>query len=98
MLPLSDVQSTNLQLLYTIRVGLASDPVDTCRKYGLDAEHAARLSSLDPEQMWNQVCAIGHTSLFVPRSDLLTLIDAPHALAATLAAAHPALPSQTLEA
>lgn len=94
--PLSDVQSTNLQLLYAIRLGMECDLVGTCRKFGLHANQAERLRSMTAEELWTLVHAIGQTSLFVPRSDILALIDAPAMLVATLAAAHPPSPTPAL--
>ena len=39
-LHLSDVQSTNLQLLHVILVGAQRDLVETCRKFHLHATQA----------------------------------------------------------
>ena len=90
---LTDVQSTNLQILYSIRLGMERDLVGTCRKFGLVASLAERLRAMTPEELWALVHAIGQTSLFVPRDDFVALIDAPPALAGTLAAAHPPRPA-----
>lgn len=92
-LQLSDVQATNLQLLYAIRLGIERDLVDTCRKYVLTPEQAERLRAIPLEGLWPLVHALGDTSLFVPRCDLVALVDAPAALAGTLAAAHPPGPT-----
>lgn len=86
---LSDVQSTNLQLLHVILVGTERDMVETCRKFNLHASQAERLRAMKPAEIWSLVHAVGETSLFVPRSDLIALIDSPPALAGTLAAARP---------
>ena len=43
---LSDVQSTNLQLLHAILVGTERDMVETCRKFNLHAAQAERLRTL----------------------------------------------------
>ncbi|HVR52860.1 MAG: hypothetical protein DI587_03550 [Variovorax paradoxus] len=95
MCPLSNVQATNLQLLYAIRVGLEHDPVDTCLKYRLHARQAARLRAIGPEELWTRVQAVGHTSLFFARNDLLDLLEEPAELVGTLAAARtPALPDE----
>lgn len=90
---LSDVQSTNLQLLHVILVGTERDLVGTCRKYSMHATQAERLRAMNPADIWPLVRAIGETSLFVPRSDFIALIDSPLALAGTLAAAHPPSPT-----
>ncbi|MCL4182346.1 MAG: hypothetical protein KJ011_02760 [Burkholderiaceae bacterium] len=91
--PLSDVQATNLQLLYAIRLGMERDLVDTCRRFGLHARQAARLREMSSEALWAAVHAIGNTSLFIPRSDIIALLEAPQVLAGTLAAAHPPTPT-----
>jgi hypothetical protein len=83
---LSDVQATNLQLLYAIRLGMERNRVETCRKFFLSAEQAQRLCTITPEGLWSLVHAVGQTSLFVPRADLLELIDMHPALVGTLAA------------
>lgn len=90
---LSDVQSTNLQMLHVILLGTAQDLVGTCRKFNLHASQAERLRAMAPSEIWSLVHAVGETSLFVPRSDLVALIDSPPALAGTLAAAHPPHPA-----
>ncbi|WP_406625187.1 hypothetical protein [Acidovorax sp. SDU_ACID1] len=91
---LSDVQATNLRMLYAIRLGAERDKVETCRKFSLNAEQAERLLTITPEGLWTLVHAVGQTSLFIPRSDLVQLLDAPPALVGTLAAAHsPSLPT-----
>lgn len=95
-LQLSDVQATNLQLLYAIRTGMDRCMVDTCRKYGMNPDQAKRLRTLSPADVWALVHNLGETSLFVPRSDILDLIDAAPAIVATLAASHPPRPTQPL--
>ena len=91
-LHLSDVQSTNLQLLHVILVGAQRDLVETCRKFHLHATQAERLRTMQPSEIWSLVHAVGDTSLFVPRNDFLALIDSPPALAGTLAAVRPPFP------
>ncbi len=93
---LSDVQSTNLQLLHVILIGTERDLVETCRKFNLHATQAERLRAMKPTDVWNLVHAVGQTSLFVPRRDLVALIDSPPALTGTLAAAHPPLPAEPM--
>lgn len=93
---LSDVQSTNFQLLHAILVGTERDMVETCRKFNLHAAQAERLRAMKPAELWSLVHAVGQTSLFVPRADLVALIDSPLALAGTLAAARPPLPAPAM--
>ena len=93
---LSDVQSTNFQLLHAILVGTERDMVETCRKFNLHAAQAERLRAMNPAEVWNLVHAVGQISLFVPRADLVALIDSPPALAGTLAAARPPLSAPSM--
>lgn len=86
--PLTDVQAANLRTLIAVRLGLERDAVDTCRIFALSPRAAERLKGLQVEQLWSLVQAIGQTSLFVPRDDLVALIDAPPSVAGALAAAH----------
>lgn len=92
-LHLSDVQTINLQLLYAIRLGMERDLVGTCHKFYLDSAQAERIRGIRPEALVCLVQAMGQTSLFVPRSDILSLLDAPVALAGTWAAVHPPSPA-----
>ena len=59
---LSDVQSTNLQLLHAILVGTERDIVETCRKFSLHAAQAERLRTMSPAEVWSLVHAVGQTS------------------------------------
>lgn len=90
---LSDVQSTNLQLLHVIRVGTERDEVGTCRKFSMNAAQVEQLRAMNPANLCSQVRAIGEISLFVPRTDFVALLKTPLALAGTLAAAHPPNPT-----
>ncbi|RCW69392.1 hypothetical protein [Pseudorhodoferax soli] len=90
---LTDARSTNLYMAQAIRLGLERDPVGTCLRYGLNAEQGQRLLALTPQALHAMVASIGNQSLFLPRRDLLELLDAPEALRATLAAARPAVPA-----
>lgn len=91
---LSDVQATNLQLLYAIRTGMDRCMVDTCRKYGMNPALAERLRAMAPAEVWAFVHTLGEASLFVPRSDILRLLDAAPSIVGTLAASHPPFPTQ----
>jgi hypothetical protein len=87
---LRDARSTNLYMAQAIRLGLELDLVGTCLRYGLNAEHGHRLLAFTPQVLGAKVASIGNQSLFLPRRDLLELLDAPDELRATLAAARPA--------
>jgi len=87
---LGDARSTNLCMAQAIRLGLERDLVGTCLRYGLNAEQGHRLLALAPQVLSAKVASIGNQSLFLPRQDLLELLDAPDELRATLAAARPA--------
>lgn len=88
----TDVQLTNLYILQAIRLGIAQDRVSTCLKFGLDAAQADHLCALNHDELWSLVIRIGQSTLFPPRQDFLTLLKAPAALAAPLAAVHPPRP------
>lgn len=88
-----DARSTNLHMVQAIRLGLERDLVGTCLRYGLDAEQGQRLRSMAPQALGEKVALIGDQSLFLPRKDLVELLDAPKELRATLAAARPAVVS-----
>lgn len=92
-LQLTDVQLTNLYLLQAIRLGITSDRVSTCCKFGLSAAQADHLHTLSNDQLWSVVAHIGQSTLFPPRQDFLELLKAPAALAASLAAVRPPIPS-----
>ena len=85
---LTDVQATNLNMLFAIRLGIERDRVTTCSKFAVHAALADHLQSLDPQQLWSIVAHTGQASLFPPRHDLLTLLQAPISLTGPLAAVH----------
>ena len=89
-----DARSTNLQVMQVVRLGLERDLPGTCLRFGLDADLGRQLLALAPDELNARVASIGNRSLFVPRADFLDLLQAPHALRATLAAARHAGPSQ----
>ncbi len=90
---LIDVQSTNLHLLHAIRLGVEIDRVATCCKFALNAALADHLRTMSHEQLWSFVTHVGQNTLFPPRQDLLSLLQAPTPLAGPLAAVHAARPS-----
>ena len=90
---LTDVQSTNLHLLHTIRLGVELDRVTTSCKFALNAALADHLRTLSHEQLWSVVVHVGQNTLFPPRQDLLALLQTPIPLTGPLAAVHAARPS-----
>jgi hypothetical protein len=84
-LQLTDVQATNLNMLFAIRLGIERDRVTTCSKFAITAALADHLQSLDHQQLWSIVAHVGQASLFPPRHDLLALLQAPAPLAGPLA-------------
>lgn len=92
-LQLTDVQSTNLHLLQVIRLGIERDRVETCCRFALHAALADHLRSLSHEQLWSIVVHVGQNTLFPPRQDLVSILQAPTPLAGALAAAHAARPT-----
>ncbi|MEO6032074.1 MAG: hypothetical protein ABIP61_09270 [Burkholderiaceae bacterium] len=85
---LTDVQSANLNMLFTIRLGIESDRVTTCSKFAISAALAEHLRSLDSQQLWSIAAQVGKATLFPPRHDLLALLRAPAPLAGPLAVVH----------
>ncbi len=93
---LTDVESTNLRTLCAIRLGIEQDRVATCAKFALNAALADHLTTLSHEQLWSIVAHVGQTTLFPPRLDLLSLLEAPVPLVGPLAAVRPPRPSPPL--
>lgn len=91
----SDVQATNLHMMQVIQLGLERNLMDTCRQYGLHADQASRLRALAPGTLRALAGSVGDISLFVPRHDLVALLDAPMELCATMAAARRPMPTLT---
>ncbi len=85
---LTDVESTNLRMLCTIRLGIELDRIGTSSRFALDANLVDRLRRLSLEQLWNVVAHVGQTTLFPPRQDLAALLEAPIPLTGPLAAVH----------
>ena len=83
----SDVQITNLILLLTVRDAALQDAADTCCRFGLDADQARRLTQLPVHQLVAVIANIGDTALFLPRRDLVRLLDTPLPLTRPFAAA-----------
>jgi hypothetical protein len=90
---LTDVESTNLRMLCAIRLGIEQDRVATCAKFALNAALADHLTTLSQDQLWSFVAHVGQTTLFPPRLDLLSLLEAPVSLVGPLAAVRPPRPS-----
>ena len=85
--PFSDVQWTNLTLLMAVRDAALQDPASACCRFGLDAAQAHQLARLQVHQVIAIVTNIGDTSLFLPRRDLVRLLDVPLPLTRPFAAA-----------
>lgn len=84
-LQLSDVQSTNLHTLCAIHSGLEKDRVITCSKYLLDQALANHIGTMNDQLIWSAVAHFGEIAMFLPRADLLTLLQAPPPLTGPLA-------------
>lgn len=90
---LSDVQSINLHHLSAIRLAIESDDAAACFRFSIDIELAQRLRRLHQGQLVSFVSNIGATTLFPPRTDLLSLLTTPASLLAPLAAARTPRPA-----
>jgi len=89
---LTDVEWINLNVLAVIRAGLQHDTASTCCKYGLDTAQANHLRKLSLDELWSLVIHVGDTTLFPPRTDLVTLLSTPRALAGPMALVRPPTP------
>lgn len=89
---LSDVQYINLSILSAIKTSLQRDKVATCCRFSLDAKQAELLGNLSTDQVWAIVANVGHSTLFPPRHDLLSLLQTPLPLAGPLATVRPPRP------
>lgn len=90
--PLSEVQLSNLTQLLTMRDCIGRDPVSACCIFGLRESDARYLSALSPTQILAIVASVGNETLFLPRSDLFSLLQSPLPLAGALCAVHPPVP------
>jgi hypothetical protein len=89
---LTDAEWINLNVLVVIRAGLQYDLASTCCRYGLNTEQANYLRSLSLDDLLSLVIHVCDTTLFPPRTDLVTLLSAPRALAGPMALVHPPRP------
>ncbi len=87
-----DMQSTNLYMLQAVRHVIHVDPAAACCKFGLNAALLEHLRTVSQDRLWSFVSQV-ETSLFLPREDLIELMNGPPALASPLAMARPARPT-----
>lgn len=90
---LSDIQMLNLSILMAMQSSIRKDLVLACYKYKLTAEQAPKVAELGPEKIQALVANLGQESLFIPRQDLLQLLEAPPALVGPLSAVRAQQPS-----
>jgi hypothetical protein len=88
-LQLSDVQSTNLHMLCAIHSGVERDRVATCSKFAVDLALATHIGAMNDQLLWATVAHFGEITMFPPRQDLLTLLQAPPPLTGPLALVRP---------
>lgn len=81
---LSDVQLLNLSFLMALQASIRQDPIAACYKYRLSADQAPKVADLPPEKIQTLVANLGHECLFIPREDLLQLLEAPPGLVGPL--------------
>ena len=91
---LTDMEWINLNLLAVIRAGLQHDRASTCGKFGLNAEQADYLKGLSLNDLHSLVIHVGDTTLFPPRTDLVTLLSTPRPLAGPLALVRQPIPME----
>lgn len=86
---LTAIQLLNLSALFALRDGIIRDTVETCCQFGIDADDAKFFSELSTEKIFGFVANFGNECLFLPRSDLLNLLQLPLALTESVTAARP---------
>lgn len=83
---LTDVQYLNLLFVNAIRSQVLSDPVSATYQFRMSPVMVAKLAAMTQEELASLIQGNPHESLFVPRSDLAALLDAPVELLGTLLA------------
>ena len=84
---LSEIQLLNLSVLLAIRDGINRDAVTTCCKFGIEARAVQFFSELTTDKILGFVANFGNECLFLPRSDLVNLLQLPLALTESVTAA-----------
>lgn len=87
---LTSMQRANLTLLLLVRDAALRDPGAAVSRFGVQKHHLDSLVSRDPEELMEFVQHIGDQPLFLPRSDLPSLLTLPAGTAAIFASARPA--------
>jgi len=80
-----DVQTLNFTAIGLVRDAAREDLAIACCRFGLSKEVLQRISSLTPTDVLTLVARVGEEPLFVPRSDLTSLITAHPAVLPVLA-------------
>ncbi|TFW13375.1 hypothetical protein E4L96_19960 [Massilia arenosa] len=83
---MTDIQYLNLLFLNAMRSQVLADPVSATYQFRMSPVTVTKLASMTQEELANLIQANPHESLFVPRSDLGTLLDAPIEMLGTLLA------------
>lgn len=91
---LTDMEWINLNSLVIICAGLQHDRATTCGKFALNAEQADYLLKLCLDDLYSLVIHVGDTTLFPPRTDLVTLLCTPRPLAGPWALVRQPIPMQ----
>ena len=84
---LSQVQRANLSLLLLLRDAAMRDIGGAVCSFGLGRQALVAIVSRAPDELLGFVCDMGDQPLFLPRSDLSTLLSLPAAIAPAIAAA-----------
>lgn len=85
----SEVQLLNLSALITVRDSIQHDLISACCKFGLSADQARLFSTLSIDQILSIVVNVGQECLFLPRQDLVSLVELPAPLAGPIMSVHP---------
>lgn len=85
----SDVHLLNLRTLITLRDCINADKALASCQFGLHADQASVIGALSIDTILSVVSNVGPEALFLPRRDLLQLLELPRALSGPLLSVHP---------
>jgi hypothetical protein len=89
----NSVQWMNFQLLTLIHSNLKTNPAATAYSFRLTKEQCTRLLKMSYTDIQTFATNMTGESLFLPRDNLLQLLDAPAGLASILSAVRKSVPS-----
>lgn len=85
----TDVHLLNLRTLIIVRDCINADKALACCQFGLHADQASVIAALSIDRILSVVANVGAEALFLPRKDLLQLLELPPSLSGPILSAHP---------